>query len=333
MLFPPTRLGKTLSIAFILICIILFSILTVYLQVMALEKPFMYYLEQGLQIQRHSAVLQGTAPNPWQYRILADYLVEGAIQFFKNLSIQHPVGSAFIAFRFVQNVLIFWLTYLYYRKLDLSPAHALTGLVLLAWGMTYAYYDSDLQFNTYFDIIFYLLAGLLILHKKVVWLIPLMVFAALNRETSGLIPFMALALILPWRAGSDENKGQKATTLVIVAIALGVFTVIFFALRLIYPHQPISTPYGHTMGLDLLRYNLFRGITWAQLFATLSIIPVLALLAYKKWPPALTIFFWVIVPVWFLIHPFTSVMAETRVFLVPQALVFIPGALFLLKNS
>jgi hypothetical protein len=93
----------------------------------------------------------------------------------------------------------------------------------------------------------------------------------------------------------------------------------------------MSMPYGHSMGLDLLQYNLFRGITWAQLFATLSILPVLALLGYQKWPPALAVFFWVIVPVWFLIHPFTSVMAETRVFLVPQALVFIPGALFLLR--
>ena len=326
MLFPSPRLAKTLSIAFLLTCILLFSVLTVYLQVMSLEKPFMYYLEQGLQIQRHTEVLQGTAPNPWQYRVLADYLVEGAIQLFKNLDIPHPIGSAFIAFRFIQNVLIFWLAYLYYRKLDLPPAHALIGLALLAWGMTYAYYDSDLQFNTYFDIIFYLLAGLLILHKKPGWLIPLMLFAALNRETSGLIPFMALALVWPWK---KENGSQK-TTAVIAAISLAVFTVIFFALRFIYPYQPISTPYGHTMGLDLLRYNLLRGITWAQLFATLSIVPVLALLAYKKWPLALTIFFWVIVPVWFVIHPFTSVMAETRVFLVPQALVFIPGALFLL---
>jgi len=320
----PTNTGKILSIIFTLACIVLFSVLTVYLQVMALEKPFMYYLEEGLQIERHTDVLQGTAPNPWQYRVLADYLVEGAIRLFRDLDVPHPVGSAFIAFRFVQNLLIFLLAYLYYRKLALPPAHALLGLGILAWGMTYAYYDSDLQFNTYFDIIFYLLAGLLVLHGKPVWLTPLMVFAALNRETSGLIPFMALALVLPWK---PENK----KTAIIAAASLVIFAVIFVALRLTYPNQPISTPYGHHMGFDLLQYNLFRGITWAQLFATLSVIPALALLGHKKWHPALKIFFWVIVPVWFVIHPFTSVMAETRVFLVPQALVFIPGALFLLK--
>jgi hypothetical protein len=326
MLFPPTKPGKILSITFILICVVLFSVLTVYLQVMSLEKPFLYYLEQGLQIQRHTAVLEGTAPNPWQYRVLADYLVEGAIRLCENIDIPHPVASAFVSFRFLQNLLIFWLAYLYYRKLKLSPAHALVGMSLLAWGMTYAYYDSDLQFNTYFDIIFYLLAGLLILVDKPLWIIPLMLLAALNRETSGLIPFMMLALVLPRKAGSPWKK-----QVVIAAVVLAIFGCIFVGLRLIYPHQEISMPYGHAMGLDLLRYNLLRAITWSQLFATLSIVPALALLSYKKWPPVVRIFFWVVVPAWFLIHPFTSVMAETRVFLVPQVLIFIPGALFLLK--
>ena len=328
MLFPPTKPGKILSITFVLICIVLFSILTVYVQVQVLDKPFMAYLEQGLQIQRHNDVLQGSAPNPWQYRVLADYLVEGMIQLFKSLNISHPIGSAFIAFRFIQNVLIFWLAYLYYRKLNLSPAHALIGMAILAWGITYANYDSDLQFNTYFDMLFYLLAAWLILAKRPWWMIPLMVLAALNRETSGLIPFLALALLLPWSADANNRK------IILPAVAsLVIFAVIFAGLRLLYPNQPISVPHGQHMGLELLRYNLFRTLTWTQLFATVSIVPALALLAYKKWPAALRVFFWVMVPIWMLIHPFTSVMAETRVFLVPQVLIFIPGALFLLNDS
>jgi hypothetical protein len=327
-MFSSTQPGKTLSLIFILLCVVAFSTLTVYLQVTALDKSFMYYLEQGLQIQRHTDVLQGTAPNPWQYRILADYLVEGVIQLFRNLDVSHPLASAFIAFRFVQNLLIFGLAYLYYRRLNIPAAHALLGLSVLAWGMTYANYDSDLQFNTYFDIIFYLLAGLIVLAKKPLWLIPLMVFAALNRETSGLIPFLALALVLPWGQATEKRK-----VLLPAAISLAIFAVVFVSLRLIYPHQTLSVPHGQHMGLELLRYNLFRAITWIQLFATLGIIPVLALLAYKKWPQPLTVFFWVVVPLWLLIHPITSVMAESRVFLVPQVLIFIPGALFLLKSE
>lgn len=37
--------------------------------------------------------------------------------------------------------------------------------------------------------------------------------------------------------------------------------------------------------------------------------------------------FWVVVPIWFTIHALGAVMAEIRLFLVPQAMVFIPGAL------
>lgn len=321
-------LNKPTSILLVISCILAFSTLTVYQQVTSLNKPFMAYLEQGLQIQRHNDVLQGTAPNPWQYRVLADYLVEGVIQLFKNLDIPHPIGSAFIAFRFAQNLLIFGLGYLYYRKLNLSAAHALMGMAILAWGMTYANYDSDLQFNTYFDILFYLLAGLIILAKRPLWMIPLMVFAALNRETSGLIPFLALALLLPWNASANNRK-----TMLPAAAGLMIFAVIFVGLRLMHPNQAISVPHGQHLGLELLRYNLFRALTWTQLFATVSIMPLLAVLAYKKWPATLRVFFWVVIPVWMLIHPITSVMAETRVFLVPQTLIFIPGALFLLTNT
>ena len=64
------------------------------------------------------------------------------------------------------------------------------------------------------------------------------------------------------------------------------------------------------------------------LLATMGIIPFLALFSYRKWPHELKVFFWLIVPVWFLVHLFASTMAETRLFLVPYALIFIPGALF-----
>ena len=57
------------------------------------------------------------------------------------------------------------------------------------------------------------------------------------------------------------------------------------------------------------------------------------MIGYRKWPLELRAFFWVIVPVWFLVHAFGSVMAETRLLLVPQAMVFIPGALLCLAHQ
>jgi hypothetical protein len=70
------------------------------------------------------------------------------------------------------------------------------------------------------------------------------------------------------------------------------------------------------------------GITWEQLLATLGIVPILAVLTYGRWPKALRIFFWVIVPIWVGVHFVAALVAETRLMLVPQALVFTRGALF-----
>ena len=39
---------------------------------------------------------------------------------------------------------------------------------------------------------------------------------------------------------------------------------------------------------------------------------------------------WTIVPLWLVVHSLAAVLAEARLLLVPQALVFIPGALFAL---
>ena len=61
---------------------------------------------------------------------------------------------------------------------------------------------SDIQFNTFFDVTFYLLAGLCILQKRFVWIVPITLLAALNRETSGLIPFLLMFSIFALPEGS-----------------------------------------------------------------------------------------------------------------------------------
>lgn len=318
----------------VLISSILLSLLTVWIHVRTLRPS--YISDEGNQIKRHYAVLQGKTCDPWQYRVLADYLLEGNIYLFKKFSIPHSVEAAFISFRCIQGIMIFLTYYLYYKKLGLSTAHSLMGMSILAWGMTHANYDSDLQFNTYFDILFYLLAGLVILHDKPLWIIVITAFAALNRETSGLIPLMLIASILPIGSGKLlflEVVKTRLKIIIIVAISLTLYAMVFSALRLYYGTRPLFIPWGHYPGFDLLKYNLLRPVTWVQLFATFGIIPILAILSFKNWPYQLKVNFWVIIPIWFLIHIFYSVMAETRLFLVPQTLVFIPGALFLLKYN
>lgn len=308
-----------LSIEVIAICAVLFSLFTVFTQVR--ELTFEWVNES--QILRHRRVLEGNALDPWQYRVLPEVIAEATIRALDALAVGYPVASAFILFRFVQNTAIFVVAAFYYRKLGLDIKTALLGLGLLAWSMSHALYASDLSFDVYFDVLFYLLAGLTLLHDKHAWIIPITLVAALNRETSGLIPFLLLAMNL--RHGPQTRVRWQTHAVAITALC--IYAGVFLGLRAIIGDRPLFVPYGNRPGLELLRYNLGRFVTWFELFGTLGVIPFIALATFRQWPPALKLFLWVIVPLWLLVHAFASVMAETRLFLVPQAMIFIPGAL------
>ena len=311
---------NVLLVSIFLCCAILFSLFTVFYQVTQLG---LGYLETT-QVNRHLRVLQGHAGNAYQYRILSEYLVEGLILALTNLGFPQPITSAFILFRIFQNTLIFLLAAFYYQKLGLNTYVILIGLSLLAWGMTHGLYDSDLQFNTYSDVIFYLAAGLIILLGQCAWLIPITGLAALNRETSGLIPLMLIAYTL-WT--NSRNKPRKIA-LMIAAVSCGLYGIIFFSLRHAYGEQPLIVHNGVQLGREFFVYNISQYETWVQLFGTMGILPLMAIFSFRQWPDGLRAFFWAIVPIWFLVHPFVSIMAETRLFLVPFALIFVPGALF-----
>jgi hypothetical protein len=124
-----------------------------------------------------------------------------------------------------------------------------------------------------------------------------------------------------------EKKIPKPAILTAI-FGLIIFAIIFAGLRLYYGKQQFLTADGYYPGIGLLVLNLRRWVTWQQLLIALGIIPFLALFAHRDWPSILRVFFWVVVPIWFAAHFVGALVAETRLFLVPQALIFIPGALF-----
>ncbi len=279
------------------------------------------------QLDRHMDVLRGTAPNPWQYRVLSEWVAEGFVILFGFLSPRAAVAFGFLTFRLLQNTLIFIFAFILYKRLSGSHILALLGIALLVSVMKNALFESDLSFNTYFDLLFYLLAILLILDRKYTWIIALTFFAALNRETSGLIPFLLLSAARTDAALSRSKKILPAFA------SFGVWALVFVGLRVLYPNRPLYIPYDQAPGYPLLVYNLTRSVTWRELFHTFGFIPVLGLFTFFAWHPYWKRFFFIMVPAWFAIHAFASVMAETRLFLVPLAVIFIPAALFLLYDK
>ncbi|MCC6710248.1 MAG: hypothetical protein IT492_22040 [Gammaproteobacteria bacterium] len=281
------------------------------------------YLESGNQYLRHLAIIKGHGGDPWQYRMLAPYLLKSVIALNEWLAVSQPHARAFIYFRHWQDVCVLVTAYVYYRHLDLSAPAALLGMGLLAWGMAHSNFDSDLQFSTFFDVLFYLLAGLCIVRGWWRWLVPLTVLAALNRESSGFMPLLLLAAA---HVATPASRWREA--LPTVALALACYVGVFLGLRLLYGAQDLMLPYGHKPGLDILAYNLLRSVTFEQMLATLGVTPLVAALGYRQWPATLRAFFWTLVPLWLVIHAGMAVLAETRLLLVPQALVLIPAALF-----
>jgi hypothetical protein len=301
---------------------LLLSVFTTWIQV---DKLNVAHLELGIQINRHQAILGGYSGDPWQYRLLSEYAAEWSIITLRALGLAHPVAWGFILLRIVQNVLIFGLMSAYYHKLGLNTYTALVGWLLLAWAMTYSNYNADLSFNTYTGIIFYLLAALAIMGRKYLWTLPITLLAALDRETNALIPFMLLGYALI----SAPSRKLDKRALTIFALSLLAFFAVFFGLRLWFAPRPQLIP----PGLDLLANNLADPITWMQLLATFTIVPLLAILSFQAWPRTLKLFFWLIIPIWLAVHLYSSILAETRLLLVPFVLVIIPGALFGLERK
>jgi hypothetical protein len=272
------------------------------------------------QLRFHRGVIEGTTIDPWQYRILAPYLIQAAHAIVKSLEFTPSYGRLFFALRIVQNFLIFIAAGIYLRKLGLKRYVIYLALTVLAWGFTYSGYASGLAFDTYFDILFYLLAASLVVDKQYSWIILLSAFAALNRETGILIPLLPVVSTVKFH---PRLQFHRRTSLISLA-SLSVFIITLVGVRAWL--GPRSYYHLFVPGLDLLRYNITNFITYYSVLSTYSLVPIMAILNWKHWPNLLHRIFWFMVPIWLLIHSFTSHMAEARLFLVPYVLIFLPAA-------
>ncbi len=308
-----------------LLCFLILSAYVVYRQATDLSA-----IDLGRQIVRHENMLEGKSEffNPWQYRILSTYLVEGFYKGVHALAPQIDRIKAFLIFRFFQNLLIFYLATLYFKAINIkNPWLILAGILLMSFFMAHSVFQSDLSFNTYFDILFYLLAAWLIIKQKYAWIIPLMLVAALNRETSLLIPAMLVLPCIQWK----ERKIAR-TILVPGLLSTLVFFIAFISVRMYYGYRAPEGINGMTSVSDYLLFNLRFFRLYPELIGTLAFLPIIVIVFLKRLPRLLTYWFWIICPVWFGIHLVYSTAVETRLFLVPQILIFIPAFLWLIEN-
>ncbi|MDX1384725.1 MAG: hypothetical protein R3190_13825, partial [Thermoanaerobaculia bacterium] len=285
-----------------------------------------YLFERGEQFERHRQVLAGEAPDPWQYRVLSPLLVEGWLRLeAAGLGFdEFRPPRAMIRFRLAQNFCLFLLVAAYFRKLGAGLLEILLAFSILTWNLFWASgAGSDLSFNTYFDAIFFLLAALAILYRRDGWVVAIAAVAAFNRETGLAIPLLLLSARL---GPAGRSRWPERRSLATVGLASLLQVGIYVGLRLHYgPREPFH-PYGVSWGLDLVLHNVRRAATWDWQLSTFALVPLVALLAYARWPRVVRRFFWALVPVWVVTHAALTMWEETRLFLVPHLVVLLPGA-------
>ena len=286
---------------------------------------------QTTDYARHREKVNGGAQAPYRYRILTDYALAGVLHFAPGKMPEKYVTVSFI-FRLVQNFLIFLAAYGFFRSLRFSRARSILGLGLLAYGMCFAFYAADVSYYTYTELLFFLVAMILINRGHDWWILPLTILGALNREESIFIPVMLL--LVRW----SEEKGQltwrnfyKARYVQIFLASIVAFFLVYFGLRYVLgPATYVNSRYGAIYpGLSLVIQNMLNRETWIGLLQMYN-LTLLALLLIKKWPKSLLVLLVGMVIPWFGAQFVFASTDETRLFLVPLALVFIPAVISLL---
>jgi hypothetical protein len=114
--------------AFIVLTALLLTLFTVYDQVF--RRVSLKYIWDE-QLRFHRWIIEGTSIDPWQYRVLAPYLIEAVRWAFEALAIPFSYGRAFFGLRLMQNMLIFLLWPAYFSRHRVRRNLTLLGMLIL----------------------------------------------------------------------------------------------------------------------------------------------------------------------------------------------------------
>ena len=367
---PLSHENKKIATWFICCCLAILSVFPIYRN---------FYYSNGLQTyERHRAVIEQRSEfyNPWQYRILCPYIVEGMMWVYNNtvdkiypieqkmnFSIQSTSGTTdetdqfvklmrtpgamkymiiFVFFRFIEHLFIFYLAWKLWSHFVKSKWLIFLGINFLALALGNAVTVADLSFNTYMDIILYLLtANIIVFNKNENWILPIALVAAFNRETAILIPALFFISQTDFTSFSFKNFNlktirfpQKSTWLVTIA-AYVIFFSIFIGLRIHFGYREQQI-WKVPAGLPMLQLNLLSAVAlkaYMELIGTFAVIPLIILYNFKQFPHLLKKWFLFLTPIWFLVHYLSVVAYQTRLFMVPFILIMLPMMLWLVEKE
>jgi hypothetical protein len=263
----------------------------------------------GTALASVTNVLANTGGDLSQYRPLSAYAAVGLQTLFGLPS------PPFEAMRFVQCLLLFALAYVYYGQLGihsrwrLAGIGLLTGLISLQLGTLG---PNGYSLDRFLDTIFYLVAGILVLSNRAVWIPGLIGVAIANRETAVFMPTLVLA-----RYSFTARK-----PLIIACVSWVVAAIVYLAIHVYYgPHPRTEDSY---FGPNMFLHSVSMPGQTAFFLAAITILPLLVVLVLDDVDPYLRRLFWMVVPLWFAIHVWAARLGEGLMYLAPLALIGVP---------
>lgn len=269
--------------------------------------------QNGTALAAVQNVLSNTGGDLNQYRPLSAYLA---------VAVQHVFGLSappFQGLRLVQCLVLFGLAYVYYGQLRVHPRFRLVGIGLLTGLISLqlgTLGPNGFSLDRFFDTIFYLLAGVLVLSNREGWLPALIAVAIANRETAIFMPLLIVARYPP-----AELRHRRRAVLLAGLTGL-VAAAVYAAIHLYYgPHPRTEQSYW---GSDMFLHSLGMPGQTAFFLAAINLLPVLALLLLKDADPFLQRLFWMVVPLWFAIHVWAARLGEGIMYLAPLVFIIVP---------
>jgi len=246
------------------------------------------------------------------------------------------------AFRFMINFFIYYLAFLFLSHFVKNKWLIFLGIIFMSLSMGNAVNDSDFTLHTYIDNLLYLLAALVIIKGRNGWYIVLLtLIGATNRETCLLIPFLYLVSNIEWESWWKEKlkiskfPWPRTKVILVTAASVVVFAAVFVAIRAYYGYEPQSQ-WKVPAGLPMLKLNLisFTAVkSYFEMLGAFSLLPFLCIYRFKQASRILRTWFIAIVPLWFLVHFILVVAYQSRLFLVPTFIIFLPMVLEFIERE
>ncbi len=209
----------------------------------------------------HRQIIDGSAPSPYRYRILAPLISEALRHGFVHVVPEkNAFLSAYAVFDFAALFFSVMLLFVYLRQW-FSREQALVGTLFAAATMPMALRDHYYQPWSLLDAGFFAAGLLCIFRKRLALLAIVIALASINRETAVFIPLsFLLAGIDPKSKGRIERRAA-----VLFAGYLGIWAIAFFGLRYILGAAPNIETVGGLFSRNLVPRELFRAVVHAGL--------------------------------------------------------------------